>query len=174
MGGALPMKDQRVIALGGSAAMVHPSTGFHACRALMGATDVARAITNELKSPQPNLDRAAAAAYHALWAPSNVRQRNFAVFGGEFLMEQNVVGLRGFFDGFFRLPLAQWGGFLAGWPGLPNNDQHETWLARILYGLNFIVKLPPVVALDMLSSIISYSIAEGTTLLQSVTPFFGE
>ena len=63
---------------------------------------------------------------------------------------------------------------MAGWPGLPIYDQHETWLARILYGLNFIVKLPPVVALDMLTSIISYSIAEGTTLLQSVTPFFGE
>jgi lycopene beta-cyclase len=70
--------------------------------------------------------------------------------------------------------LAQWGGFLAGWPGLPNNEQHETWVARILYGLNFIIKLPPVVALDMLTSIITYSISEGTPLLQSVTPLFGE
>lgn len=174
MGGALPMKDQRIIALGGSAAMVHPSTGFHACRCLMGATDLAKAIASELRAtPSPNLDRAAAAAYHALWSPSNVRQRNFAVFGGEFLMKQNVVGLRGFFDGFFRLPLVQWGGFLAGWPGLPNNDQHETWLARISYGINFLVRLPPQVAFDMIASIVSYSLKEGTPLLQSVTPFFG-
>ena len=174
MGGALPMKDQRIIALGGSAAMVHPSTGFHACRCLMGATDLAKAIASELRAtPSPNLDRAAAAAYHALWSPSNVQQRNFAVFGGEFLMKQNVVGLRGFFDGFFRLPLVQWGGFLAGWPGLPNNDQHETWLARISYGINFLVRLPPQVAFDMIASIVSYSLKEGTPLLQSVTPFFG-
>jgi lycopene beta-cyclase len=174
MGGALPAKDQRIIALGGSAAMVHPATGYHACRCLIGATDVAKALAAELRSPSPNLDRAAASAYHALWSPGNVRQRNFAVFGGEFLMKQNVMGLRGFFDGFFRLPLPQWAGFLAGWPGLPNNDQHETWLARILYGLNFIVRLPPTVALDMLSSIVTYSIQEGTPLLQSVTPLFGE
>lgn len=174
MGGALPAKDQRVVALGGSAAMVHPATGYHACRCLMGATDVAAALAAELKLPQPNLDRAAAAAYHALWSPDNVRQRNFAVFGGEFLMKQNVVGLRGFFDGFFRLPLPLWAGFLAGWPGLPNNDRHETWLARIVYGLNFLVRIPPTVALDMLSSIVTYSVQEGTPLLQSVTPFFGE
>jgi lycopene beta-cyclase len=101
-------------------------------------------------------------------------QRNFAVFGGEFLMKQNVRGLRGFFDGFFRLPTPQWAGFLAGWPGLPNNDRHETWLARILYGINFLARLPPAVALDMVASIVAYSLQEGTPLLQSVTPFFGE
>jgi lycopene beta-cyclase len=95
------------------------------------------------------------------------------VFGGEFLMKQNVVGLRGFFDGFFRLPVEQWAGFLAGWPGLPNNDKHETWLARMLFGINFIVRLPPPVAVDMFLSIVSACIT-GRSLLQSVTPFFGE
>ena len=93
MGGALPAKDQRIIAVGGSAAMVHPSTGYHLCRCMMGAADVAQAVTNELKSENPNFDRAAASAYHSLWTPENIRQRNFAVFGGEFLMKQNVVGL---------------------------------------------------------------------------------
>lgn len=174
MGGALPAKDQRIIGFGGAAAMVHPSTGYHLCRCLMGATDLAVAIRKGLKENPADLDRVAASAYDSLWSPDNIRQRNFAVFGGEFLMKQNVVGLRGFFDGFFRLPLELWGGFLAGWPGLPNNDKHETWLARIWYGVTFLTKLPPGVALDMISSIISYSIAEGTPLLQSVTPFFGE
>ncbi|GKY98414.1 hypothetical protein MPSEU_000798900 [Mayamaea pseudoterrestris] len=170
MGGALPVKDQRVIAVGGSASVVHPSTGYNLCRTLMAAADVALA----LQANAENVDRAAAAAYHAVWSPDNVRQRNFAVFGGEFLMKQNVVGLRGFFDGFFRLPMEMWGGFLAGWPGLPNNDKHETWLARIVFGVTFLTKLPPTVALDMVASILTYSLTEGTVLLQSVTPFFGE
>ena len=63
--------------------------------------------------------------------------------------------------------------FLAGWPGLAFNESHETWLRRILFGVNFIVKLPPQVSLDMAASILQYSLTT-TQLLQSVTPFFGE
>ena len=179
MGGSLPLKDQRVIALGGSAAMVHPATGYHLCRMLMGAANVADAISKELSRQeedqfkQPNLDRAAASAYHSIWNPETIRQRNFAVFGGEFLMKQNVVGLRGFFDGFFKLPLELWAGFLAGWPGLPNNDKHESWHARIWFGINFLVRLPTKVAVDMVAAIVEYSLAEGAPLPQSVTPFLG-
>jgi hypothetical protein len=174
MGGPLPAKDQRVVAFGGASAMVHPSTGYNLCRNMMGAGAVAKAITEGLKEEEANLDKIAGAAYHAMWSPSNIRQRNFAVFGGEFLMKQKVEGLRGFFDGFFRLGLDVWGGFLAGWPGLPNNDKHETWVARILFGLTFVSKLPPKVALDMLLSIATYSLSEGIALPQSVTPLFGE
>ena len=184
MGGALPAKDQRIVGLGGAAAMVHPSTGFHLCRCMMGAADVAEVLRDELllsssssssgsEQQAPNLDRAAANAYHALWSPENVRQRNFAVFGGEFLMKQDVVGLRGFFDGFFRLPEPLWAGFLAGWPGLPNNSQHERWWARMWFGLSFIVRIPFPVALDMALSIASYSLSQGAPLPQSVTPFLG-
>jgi lycopene beta-cyclase len=175
MGGALPARDQRVLALGGAAAMVHASTGYHLCRCLMGAANMAEAIAKELSSSKkPDLDMVAAAAYHSIWSPENIRQRNFAVFGGEFLMKQNVVGLRGFFDGFFRLPQPWWAGFLAGWPGLPNNDKHETWYNRMLFGLQFIVSLPPPVALDLAASIAKYIIDEGVPLPQSVTPFLGE
>ncbi len=176
MGGPLPAKDQRVIAFGGAAAMVHPSTGYNLCRNMMGACEVAKVIKEGLSSStnNVNLDKVSASAYHAMWSPSNIRQRNFAVFGGEFLMKQNVKGLRGFFDGFFRLPLEMWGGFLAGWPGLPNNSNHESWNARLLFGLTFVSKLPPSVAIDMLLSIVTYSISQGLPLPQSVTPFFGE
>jgi len=175
MGGALPCRDQRVIGLGGAAVMVHPSTGYHLCRCMMGAATMAAAIQNEMTSiNNPNLDKVAASAYHALWSPENIRQRNFAVFGGEFLMKQNVVGLRGFFDGFFKLSLPLWGGFLAGWPGLPFNDAHESWLARLWFGLSFIVRIPLPVALDMAASIAMYTITEGVPLPQSVTPFLGE
>mmetsp|Transcript_24655 Transcript_24655/g.28097 ORF Transcript_24655/g.28097 Transcript_24655/m.28097 type:complete len:214 (+) Transcript_24655:1-642(+) len=171
------MRDQRILGVGGAAAMVHPSTGFHLCRCLMGATDAARAIKEELLSSDKetiNVDRAVASAYHALWSPDNIRQRNFAVYGGEFLMTQDVVGLRGFFDGFFKLPVELWGGFLAGWPGLAYNKNHETWFKRIWYGLNFFVKIPWPVALNMAGSIVTYSVTEGIDLVQSVTPFFGK
>ena len=175
MGGALPAKDQRVIGFGGAAATVHPSTGYHLCRMMASAPAVAAAVEEELIKREFNPDRAAAAAYNAMWNPDNVRQRHFALFGGEFLMKQNVEGLRGFFDGFFRCPSAMWAGFLAGWPGLPNNDKHSTWWARMLFGLTFMSKLPPPVAVDMLSSIVYHAATEpGFPLLQSVTPFFGE
>lgn len=175
MGGALPAKDQRVIGLGGASAMVHPSTGYHLCRCMMGATDMANVILRELKqSSTPNLDRVSALSYNALWTPDNIRQRNFAVFGGEYLMKQDVVGLRGFFDGFFRLPLEMWAGFLAGWPGLPNNEKHETWYARMWFGLTFVSKLPLPVAWSMLAMIVTYSITKGVPLPQSVTPFLGQ
>lgn len=178
MGGPLPAKDQRIVGFGGSSAMVHPSTGYHLCRAMMGAGNVARVIREELSKNGSgnagwNPDRAAARAYDAIWSPTNVAQRNFAVFGGEFLMKQNVEGLRGFFEGFFKLDLPSWGGFLAGWPGLPNNENHETWWARLKFGLTFVSKLPPQVALDMLASIATYSITEGVPLPQSVTPLLG-
>mmetsp|Transcript_9330 Transcript_9330/g.18819 ORF Transcript_9330/g.18819 Transcript_9330/m.18819 type:complete len:616 (+) Transcript_9330:58-1905(+) len=173
MGGPLPAADQRVVGFGGAAAMVHPSTGYHLCRAMMASGSAAEAIRKELANDNFNPDRAAASAYNAIWSPTNIAQRNFAVFGGEFLMKQNVEGLRGFFDGFFKLPLELWGGFLAGWPGLPNNENHETWWARLKFGLSFVSKLPPQVALDMLVSIATYSITEGVPLPQSVSPLLG-
>jgi len=176
MGGPLPARDQRIIGFGGAAAMVHPSTGYHICRALIAAADLVDAVEMEFKEFEENgifnPNRAAANAYNALWSPSNISQRNFAVFGGEFLMKQNVVGLRGFFNGFFRLPQEMWAGFLAGWPGLPNNEKHESWAVRMLFGVTFLSKLPPAVAADMLFSIITTSLS-GTALIQSVTPLFG-
>ena len=179
MGGSLPAPDQRIIAFGGANAMVHPSTGYNLCRNMMGATDMTKAIMKELEEMKEagtpfNPDKAAAQAYDAIWSPDNIRQRNFAVFGGEFLMKQKVRGLRGFFDGFFRLPLPMWAGFLAGWPGLPNNDQHESWVARIWFGLNFLVRLPFEVGSDMFNSIVSTSLIDGGQLIQSVTPLLGE
>ena len=148
----------------------------HSCRALIAAADLVDAVEMEFKEFEENgifnPNRAAANAYNALWSPSNISQRNFAVFGGEFLMKQNVVGLRGFFNGFFRLPQEMWAGFLAGWPGLPNNEKHENWAARMLFGVTFLSKLPPTVAADMLFSIITTSLS-GTALIQSVTPLFG-
>jgi len=99
-------------------------------------------------------------------------QRNFAVFGGEFLMGRDVQGLRGFFDGFFRISAERWGGFLAGRRGLPNNERHGSWWERMVFGLVFISRLRPSVAAAMLAEIVR-SCVGGVELTQSVTPLFG-
>lgn len=136
--------------------------------------------------------------YDSVWSYQTRLQRDFAVFGGEFLMAQDAGNLRGFFDSFFRLPLAQWTvralralwsgigrcvwmdgcvytyirvpvrvrvsppnphhppppfppppsptptsqGFLAGWPGLPNNAAHESWPARLEFGIRLFLLAP--------------------------------
>jgi len=172
MGGPLPIKDQRIVGFGGASAMVHPSTGFSLARVLMGAPDVCTAIRRGITTDGASPDRIAADAYGALWTPEDVAQRNFAVFGGEFLMAQDVKGLRGFFDGFFRISQERWGGFLAGRPGLPNNNCHDTWLARMVFGLVFIAKIPLPVAVKMFLAIVESSLG-AIDLPQSVTPLFG-
>lgn len=76
---------------------------------LAAAGGVARAIASELTKEGPGASEAAARrAYQALWPAKARLQRDFHVFGGEFLMAQHAPILRGFFDGFFRLPLPLW------------------------------------------------------------------
>lgn len=73
--------------------MVHPSTGYHACRMMAAATDLSRAIGSTLRSDAAtntltstgscNLagtpDKVAAAAYRTMWSQSNRGQRDFQV-----------------------------------------------------------------------------------------------
>mmetsp|Transcript_21740 Transcript_21740/g.49476 ORF Transcript_21740/g.49476 Transcript_21740/m.49476 type:complete len:614 (+) Transcript_21740:68-1909(+) len=175
MGGPLPIPGQRIVAYGAAAAMVHPSTGYQLCRMMAGAKEVADAIAENLKSEGAfNPDVTAAAAYDAIWSPQNIAQRDFAVFGGEFLMELDVEGLRGWFGGFFRLPEPLWAGFLAGWPTLPGNENHESWFRRITFGLQLVTKLPWPIILRLVGGIANFSISYGPRLLRSVTPLFGE
>jgi len=174
MGGPLPEPGQRVVAFGGAAVMVHPSTGYQLCRMMAAASEVAGALGSALGSADFTPDAAAAAAYTAIWSPSNQAQRDFAVFGGEFLMTLDVAGLRGWFDGFFRLPEPLWAGFLAGWPSLPGNDNHESWLARITFGVQLLTRIPWQVALRLVGGIAQYTITYGIPLVRSVTPLLGE
>ena len=86
MGGALPEPSQRIVPFGGAANTVHPATGYQLCRMLASATDVAGAISSELRREDGfDADAAAAAAHASLWTHENRLQRDFAVFGGEFL-----------------------------------------------------------------------------------------
>mmetsp|Transcript_60308 Transcript_60308/g.155346 ORF Transcript_60308/g.155346 Transcript_60308/m.155346 type:complete len:491 (-) Transcript_60308:78-1550(-) len=174
MGGELPEPGQRTIAFGGAAAMVHPSTGYQLCRMMSAASDVATTIGQQLAQPGISPDAIAGAAYDTIWSPKNQAQRAFAVFGGEFLMELDVEGLRGWFLGFFQLPTDMWAGFLAGWPKLPGNSYHESWYERLWFGLQLVVKIPPPVALRLVKGILGFTLTYGFSLFRSVTPLFGE
>jgi lycopene beta-cyclase len=149
---------------------------------LASATDVAAAVGTGLRANSPP-DAVAAAAYRALWSQQNRGQRDFQAYGGDFLMEQHVELLRGFFIAFFAIdnevlviathtvflpflavvslpPFPRslsscacsllcsscaitqvWGGFLAGWPGLPGNVHHETWNRRLVFALSLFLKM---------------------------------
>lgn len=97
------------------------------------------------------------------------------VFGGEFLGAQKVERLRGFFAAFFALDETVWGGFLAGWPGLPGNEYHDAWNKRLAFGLSLFVRFPPEVALSMMVYAVTFSLEYGGSILRSfATPLFGD
>eukprot|EP00629_Pelagomonadales_sp_RCC1024_P000533 CAMPEP_0119285580 /NCGR_PEP_ID=MMETSP1329-20130426/32458_1 /TAXON_ID=114041 /ORGANISM="Genus nov. species nov., Strain RCC1024" /LENGTH=521 /DNA_ID=CAMNT_0007286291 /DNA_START=151 /DNA_END=1713 /DNA_ORIENTATION=+ len=174
MGGPRPDPGQRIVAFGAAAALVHPATGYQLCRCLAAAPAVAAALGSSLEAAPADADRAARAAYGALWNRKTSLQREFALFGGEFLMTLDAEALRGWFAGFFALDEAVWAGFLAGWPGLPGNENHETRLARLWFGVSLLPKLPPPIAFKLAAFILTYSLEHGTGLLRSVVPFFGD
>nr|ATD53303.1 lycopene beta-cyclase [Dictyopteris undulata] len=169
MGGALPKLDQRVVAFGGASGLVHASTGYMHVRMLAASFPVAHAIARELKKGGPGAPAAAARrAYQALWPAKAKLQRDFHVFGGEFLMAQHAPALRGFFNGFFKIPLPLWAGFLSGYPNLPYNERHQDWQGRFSFGVQFFFKLPPAVQLKLALAGAANGWKHG--LLQAVTP----
>lgn len=175
MGGDVTRPGQRIIPIGAAAGVVHPSTGYQVCRTLGCNLEYADAILKELgRGEDFDADLASARINDAVWTKEAIKQRNFAVFGGDFLMKQKVEGLQGFFSGFFELPFPMWAGFLAGMKNLPNNEKHETWYARLIFGVTFLTKLPPSVGLGLVSSILTYTLKDGPNLIQSVTPLFGD
>lgn len=78
MGGELPAADQRIIAFGGAAKMVHPSTGYQVNRMMAAASDLAETISSNLKTNKKP-DQIAARAYESMWNYSNRLQRDFQV-----------------------------------------------------------------------------------------------
>ena len=55
---------------------------------------------------------------------------------------------------------------------MPNNDCHDKWFARMVFGLVFIAKIPLPVAIRMFLAIVR-SCLTTIDLTQSVTPLFG-
>jgi len=176
MGTALPSAKQRVLAIGGAAGTVHAATGYMMCRMTASSIAVAGAVARNLAKARADgdcfdADAAAEDVYSALWTQENRLQRDFCVFGGEYLMQQPVTGLRGFFGGFFALPEEQWTGFLAGWPGLPGNDAHDVWHKRLLFGINLWLLVPWDVKLRLVLGAVSFG---GVGFFRCVLPVFQE
>jgi hypothetical protein len=53
MGGTLPKRDQRVIGVGGTAGLVHPSTGYMVARTLGAVPQLADRVVDELMRKLP-------------------------------------------------------------------------------------------------------------------------
>jgi lycopene beta-cyclase len=173
MGTALPSATNRVLAVGGAAATVHAATGYQLCRGIASSIIVAAAIDRSLaqmRTSPGSFDAAAAAAavYATLWTKECRLQRDFCIFGGEFLMQQPVSNVRGFFSGFFALPEEDWMGFLAGWPGLPDNEAHGVWYKRLMFGVRLWLLVPPAVKLQLATSAVA---SGGLGFFRSVLPF---
>lgn len=116
MGGPLPVLPQRVLGIGGTAGLVHPSTGYMVARTLAAAPIVADAIVKFLDSPVQNGlsgDQLSAQVWKDLWPIERRRQREFFCFGMDILLKLDLAGTRRFFDAFFDLEPRYWHGFLS-------------------------------------------------------------
>ncbi|XP_043722021.1 lycopene beta cyclase, chloroplastic/chromoplastic-like [Telopea speciosissima] len=114
MGGTLPMLPQRVVGIGGTAGMVHPSTGYLLARTLAAAPIVADSIVQYLSSERKlSGDELSAEIWKDLWPIERRRQREFFCLGMEVLLKLDLQGTRSFFDAFFNVEPHYWHGFLS-------------------------------------------------------------
>lgn len=114
MGGPLPVIPQRVVGIGGTAGMVHPSTGYMVARTLAAAPIVAKAIVQYLGSSDSfSGNELSAEVWKDLWPIKRRRQREFFCFGMDILLKLDLEGTRRFFDAFFDLEPRYWHGFLS-------------------------------------------------------------
>ena len=156
MGGVLPKVPQRVIGIGGTAGMVHPSTGYMISRVLGAAPTVADAIVEQLSAPRDKAINAeadtsvrseaeamaaSAAVWAAMWPVQRIRQREFFDFGMEVLLRLDLEETREFFSAFFALSDFHWHGFLS---------SRLSFLELIGFGLSLFVKSSNAARLDLL------------------------
>ncbi|KAJ7516993.1 hypothetical protein O6H91_21G023300 [Diphasiastrum complanatum] len=140
MGGVLPVIPQRVLGIGGTAGMVHPSTGYMIARTLAAAPTVANGIitrlgkydtersikpspieaehvSQNLQTEGPKLILAgkefSAGVWSDLWPLERRKQREFFCFGMDVLLQLDLEGTRRFFSAFFDLEPYHWQGFLS-------------------------------------------------------------
>ncbi|XP_057983857.1 lycopene beta cyclase, chloroplastic/chromoplastic [Malania oleifera] len=114
MGGPLPVLPQRVIGIGGTAGMVHPSTGYMVARTLAAAPIVANSIVQILGSNGSfSGSELSKEVWKDLWPTKRRRQREFFCFGMDILLKLDLQGTRRFFNAFFNLEPRYWHGFLS-------------------------------------------------------------
>lgn len=120
VGGSLPNTEQKNLAFGAAASMVHPATGYSVVRSLSEAPNYASTIANILKQDHPNAKlhhkrsnaNISMQAWDTLWPQERKRQRAFFLFGLALILQLDIEGIRTFFHTFFRLPSWMWQGFL--------------------------------------------------------------
>ncbi|KAL1167649.1 hypothetical protein V6Z11_A05G032400 [Gossypium hirsutum] len=120
VGGSLPNTEQKNLAFGAAASMVHPATGYSVVRSLSEAPNYASVIANILKkdnsngllTSERNNWNISMQAWNTLWPQERKRQRSFFLFGLALILQLDIEGIRTFFHTFFRLPSWMWQGFL--------------------------------------------------------------
>lgn len=124
MGGPLPVLPQRVVGIGGTAGMVHPSTGYMVARTLAAAPIVANSIVKYLGGDKDLSSFSGNAiseeVWKDLWPIERRRQREFFCFGMDILLKLDLEGTRRFFNAFFDLEPRYWHGFLSSRLFLPD------------------------------------------------------
>lgn len=109
MGTALPRGDQRTLAFGAAAGLVHPATGYQLARSLALAPQVAAKLAVD-GDPAVRVRH----AYDVMWPSSRRRAWELFVFGMEALLRLDTDGTGAFFRAFFDLPIETWLAFLRG------------------------------------------------------------
>ncbi|XP_021805036.1 lycopene epsilon cyclase, chloroplastic isoform X1 [Prunus avium] len=120
VGGSLPNTEQKNLAFGAAACMVHPATGYSVVRSLSEAPKYASVIATILKpghykaipGHQISNENISMQAWNTLWPQERKRQRAFFLFGLALILQLDIEGIRTFFHTFFRLPTWMWQGFL--------------------------------------------------------------
>lgn len=113
MDGPLPLLPQRVVGIGGTAGMVHPSTGYMIARTLAAAPVVANSIVEYLGPNHGHLgDELLSRVWKDLWPIEGRRQREFC-FGMDVLLKLDLQATRRFFDALFDLEPRYLQGFLS-------------------------------------------------------------
>ncbi len=108
----LPDTKQSILGFGGSAAMVHPASGYLIGALLRRAPYLAKTISLTMKDEHASPSKIALKGWEVLWPSELKRKQALYKFGLEKLMRFNESQLRLFFEGFFELPNNQWYGFL--------------------------------------------------------------
>jgi lycopene cyclase-like protein len=118
MGGPLPRGDQRSLAFGGAAGMVHPATGYMLTNVLRRRRRVAAAIAEELRAwvgpGAPNRR-----IWRAIWTADEARAWRLYGFGMEVLATLDRAEIDRFFAEFFELPEGRWRSFVSGSASTP-------------------------------------------------------
>ncbi|KAK1313247.1 hypothetical protein QJS10_CPA06g01021 [Acorus calamus] len=165
VGGSLPNTEQKNLAFGAAASMVHPATGYSVVRSLSEAPTYASVIAKILKKGvysqqvvpyQRNFENPSMQAWRTLWPQERKRQRAFFLFGLALILELDIEGIREFFHTFFRLPDWMWQGFLG-------SDLSSTQL--ILFAIYMFILAPNNMRMSLVRHLMSDP--TGATMVRS-------